>query len=353
MKINIKIGNEIKEIEANNYLKDRTDEYTGELIGKRLDRTIRIAWFKAENPEGVINKTLKSSGIPLDMIKSDCITAEAIKFITETAGVAIASVEIFKDGNDDFPIANDYAVRVATESFAYNCEAAINAATDRALISAGYFVPEELCYNKITGYNNAPTTVVSQPNTVKSNTVSIYDSCDSSETTDITNSNITSSAVADSLAALESSMEKEDTSLYQKIWNAENNSTPDIVSSVTTEPQTESVNGSIYEPVEKNSDVTSEVPVAEDVETSKSTSSPYPVVPSPKKNMKLMSFEELMQNMSYEEACNVAIPSGKFKGKTMLEMYNLDSKKVGFYIKNTVSDYLKAAAMIVSEGLNK
>lgn len=69
--------------------------------------------------------------------------------------------------------------------------------------------------------------------------------------------------------------------------------------------------------------------------------------------MKLMSFEELMQNMSYEEACNVAIPSGKFKGKTMLEMYNLDSKKVGFYIKNTVSDYLKAAAMIVSEGLNK
>jgi hypothetical protein len=342
MKINIKIGNEIKEIEANNYLKDRTDEYTGELIGKRLDRTIRIAWFKAENPEGVINKTLKSSGVPLDMIKSDCITAEAIKFITETAGVAIASVEIFKDGNDNFPIANDYAVRVATESFAYNCEAAINAATDRALISAGYFVPEELCYNKITGYNNAPTTVVSQPNTV-----------DSSETTDITNSNITSSAVADSLAALESSMEKEDTSLYQKIWNAENNSTPDIVSSVTTEPQTESVNSSIYEPVEKSSDVTSEVPVAEDVETSKSTYSPYPVVPSPKKNLKLMSFEELMQDMSYEEACNVTIPSGKFKGKTMLEMYNLDSKKVGFYIKNTVSDYLKAAAMIVSEGLNK
>ncbi len=350
MKINIKIGNEIKEIEANNYLKDRTDEYTGELIGKRLDRTIRIAWFKAENPEGVINKTLKSSGIPLDMIKSDCITAEAIKFITETAGVAIASVEIFKDGNDDYPIANDYAVRVATESFAYNCEAAINAATDRALISAGYFVPEELGYNEITGYTNTPTTVVSQPNTVQSNTVSTYDS---SETTDSTNSNNTSSVVSDSLAALESSMEKEDTSLYQKIWNAENNSTPDIVSSVTTEPQTESVNSSIYEPVEKSSDVTSEVPVAEDVETSKSTYSPYPVVPSPKKNLKLMSFEELMQDMSYEEACNVTIPSGKFKGKTMLEMYNLDSKKVGFYIKNTVSDYLKAAAMIVSEGLNK
>lgn len=37
-----------------------------------------------------------------------------------------------------------------------------------------------------------------------------------------------------------------------------------------------------------------------------------------------------MQNMSYEEACNVAIPSGKFKGKTMLEMYNLDSKKSDF-----------------------
>ena len=54
MKINIKVGNVVKEIESNNYLKDRIDDYTGTIVGKRLDRTIRVAWFLAENPNAVI-----------------------------------------------------------------------------------------------------------------------------------------------------------------------------------------------------------------------------------------------------------------------------------------------------------
>lgn len=335
MKINVKIGNTIKEIESNNYLKDRTDEYTGTVVGKRLDRTIRVAWFLAENPNGVIYKELKSSGIPLDVVKSiGNLTAEAVKLITETAGVAIAGVEIFKD-RDEGCIANDYAIRGATEVFSYNCEAAINAATDRALIAAGYFVPEELGYEEPLFDNKASVDVISQP---------VSDTVSSVENGSVEAVEAIDNAVSNSLADITSSLCENSDSIYDKIWNAENENGKGVETAVSTEAEVQN----IAEPQPM-----SEVCEPEVNQVQESITAEIPEEATKPKNFKAMSFQELMQEMTYAEACNITIPSGKFKGKTMLEMYNFDSRKVGFYIKNGVSDILKASATIVTDGLNK
>ena len=338
MKINVKIGNTIKEIESNNYLKDRIDDYTGTIVGKRLDRTIRIAWFLAENPNAVIYKELKSSGIPLDVVKSiGNLTAEAVKLITETAGVAIASVEIYKD-RDDGCIANDYAIRGATEVFSYNCEAAINAATDRALIAAGYFVPEELGYEEPLCDNKVSTAVVSDTvssvSSVENGSFEVYEAIDN--------------AVSNSLADITSSLCENCDSIYDKIWNAENGENENckgVETSVSTEAEVQSIVEP--QPVSEVSEPEVNHQVQENIAVETPEEAPKP------KNFKAMSFQQLMQEMTYAEACNVTIPSGKFKGKTMIEMYNLDSRKVSFYVKNSVSDLLKASATIVTEGLNK
>lgn len=335
MKINVKIGNTIKEIESNNYLKDRIDDYTGTIVGKRLDRTIRVAWFLAENPNAVIYKELKSSGIPLDVVRSiGNLTAEAVKLITETAGVAIASVEIYKD-RDDGCIANDYAIRGATEVFSYNCEAAINAATDRALIAAGYFVPEELGYEVPLCDNKVSTAVVSDTvSSVENGSFEVDEAIDN--------------AVSNSLADITSSLCENSDSIYDKIWNAENGENKNckgVETSVSTEAEVQSIVEP--QPVSEVSEPEVNHQVQENIAVETPEEAPKP------KNFKAMSFQQLMQEMTYAEACNVTIPSGKFKGKTMLEMYNLDSRKVNFYVKNSVSDLLKASATIVTEGLNK
>lgn len=335
MKINIKVGNVVKEIESNNYLKDRIDDYTGTIVGKRLDRTIRVAWFLAENPNAVIYKELKSSGIPLDVVKSiGNLTAEAVKLITETAGVAIASVEIYKD-RDDGCIANDYAIRGATEVFSYNCEAAINAATDRALIAAGYFVPEELGYEEPLCDNKVSTAVASDTvSSVENGSFEVDEAIDN--------------AVSNSLADITSSLCENSDSIYYKIWNAENGENENCKGVETAVSKEAEVQGIAEpQPVSEVSEPEVNHQVQENIAVKTPEEAPKP------KNFKAMSFQELMQEMTYAEACNVTIPSGKFKGKTMLEMYNLDSRKVSFYVKNGVSDLLKASATIVTEGLNK
>lgn len=333
MKINIKVGNVVKEIESNNYLKDRIDDYTGTIVGKRLDRTIRIAWFLAENPNAVIYKELKSSGIPLDVVKSiGNLTAEAVKLITETAGVAIASVEIYKN-RDDGCIANDYAIRGATEVFSYNCEAAINAATDRALIAAGYFVPEELGYEEPL-CDNASQSISDTVSTVENGSFEVDEAIDN--------------VVSNSLAEITSSLCENSDSIYDKIWNAENEENENckgVETAVSTEAEVQGI--AEPQPVSEVSEPEVNHQVQENIAVKTPEEAPKP------KNFKAMSFQELMQEMTYAEACNVTIPSGKFKGKTMLEMYNLDSRKVSFYVKNGVSDLLKASATIVTEGLNK
>ena len=337
MEITIKVGNSKRVIEANNYLKDRIDETTGEVIGKSLDRNIRLAWFRSENPHAVITKTLRSSGTPLDVIGKllnvGTITSDVCQLIREGCGIAIAEVEIF-DNELDYTIANEYAARLASETFSYNCEAALNAATERALIAAGYFVPEELGFGEIVPMSDvntvAPATEPEEINNIQVN-----------------------EDVVNSLSEIEKELSGDDDSLFNKIWSAESDN--DIVTNSNETGNGEAVSDLLANSLEDTAKETEEV-------VCNTTQAPVTVTSSENantntqaknKNFKTMTFAELMQVMSYEEACKVTIPSGKFKGYSILELYNHDKRKLAFYVEKSVSEYLKAAATIVMDGLNK
>ena len=354
MEITIKVGNSKRVIEANNYLKDRIDETTGEVIGKSLDRNIRLAWFRSENPHAVITKTLRSSGTPLDVIGKllnvGTITSDVCQLIREGCGIAIAEVEIF-DNELDYTIANEYAARLASETFSYNCEAALNAATERALIAAGYFVPEELGFGEIvpmSDVNTVNTNIApSNPVTNDVNTVA-----PATEPEEINNIQVNEDVV-NSLSEIEKELSGDDDSLFNKIWSAESDN--DIVTNSNETGNGEAVSDLLANSLEDTAKETEEV-------VCNTTQAPVTVTSSENantntqvknKNFKTMTFAELMQVMSYEEACKVTIPSGKFKGYSILELYNHDKRKLAFYVEKSVSEYLKAAATIVMDGLNK
>ena len=199
-------------------------------------------------------------------------------------------------------------------------------------------MPEELGYEEPLCDNKVSTAVVSD--TVSSVSSVENGSFEVDEAID--------NAVSNSLADITSSLCENSDSIYDKIWNAENGENENckgVETSVSTEAEVQS----IVEP-QPVSEV-SEPEVNHQVQENIAVETPEEALKP--KNFKAMSFQQLMQEMTYAEACNVTIPSGKFKGKTMIEMYNLDSRKVSFYVKNSVSDLLKASATIVTEGLNK